>query len=208
MRQGGTSTPLGLLLTFETFQKDTGVDYSKFPVQDEEQRELLRKALDSLGKEHIDSLVVHEFMHFLQQTEQKENYFSSLEQVRSLLYTSLVEGSAEFLASVITGNSLFGGEKAPQNIYGKPREAELWQKFKKDYQSNSNRSDWLYNFANKDRGEIPSDMGYWMGFQIAKVYWDNMSDKQQAFADILLWRDANEFLQKSGYDRLHSGSAQ
>ena len=128
-----------------------------------------------------------------------KNFVASLLN-RDLLHTSLIEGAAEFLNSVITGQNKLLSEEV--QAYGEANETKLWQKFKEDRKA-GNRVAWLYN-GSKDRGGVPADMGYWVGFRIAKSHWDNMEDKQQAFRDILLWDDADEFLEKSGYDALHS----
>ncbi|MBL7851112.1 MAG: hypothetical protein JNN04_09435 [Cyclobacteriaceae bacterium] len=61
---------------------------------------------------------------------------------------------------------------------------------KKDY------SGWLYGGNQKGR---PQDLGYWMGYQITKAYFDRMPDKKQAVSDILNIRNASQFLEASGY---------
>ncbi len=193
MKQGGTAVPLGLILGPEVFQKDTSADYSKLDGK------LAKIGPDYFGtrpRTNLELLTIHELMHFQQQLvkDMTVSYFN-----RDLLYTSLIEGTAEFLSYVITGEaSMIQMTQA----YGEANETELWHKFKEDRKA-GNRVAWLYN-ATKDRGGVPADMGYWVGFRIAKSYWDNMADKQQAFRDILLWDDADEFLEKSGYDALHS----
>jgi uncharacterized protein YjaZ len=79
--------------------------------------------------------------------------------------------------------------------YANPKEKELWEEFskrmnKKDYKG------WLYGNSTPDR---PQDLGYWMGYQITKAYFDRMADKKQAVYDMLHIRDANRFLEASGY---------
>ena len=86
---------------------------------------------------------------------------------RQLLNVALIEGSAEFLASVITGESFLDKDNI---AYGEANETMLWQKFKEDIKTN--KSDhWLYNGAKnkEERGGLPVDMGYWVGFRIAKA---------------------------------------
>ena len=193
MRQGGTAVPLGIIIAPEVFQKDVGADYSKL---DGKMAKIAPTIFGKNPRKNLESMNIHEVMHF-QQIFGKDlvaGYFN-----RDLLNTSLIEGTAEFLSSVITGGSILADDV---KAYGKANETELWQKFKEDRKA-GNPTAWLYN-GNKDRGGVPADMGYWVGFRIAKSYWDNMEDKQQAFRDILLWDDADEFLEKSGYDVLHS----
>ena len=162
------------------------------------------KFFSHYGIENLDAIMAHKLIRFQQQTTEGDFGFLDKLNQEDLLSRSLLEGCTEFLAHVISGKSSFAGDQSSQSRYGKSREGELWQEFKQDYQSKSNYSKWLYNFANKDRGHIPPDMGYWIGYRIAEAYWQNMADKQHAFYDILNWKDANEFLEKSGYDRLHS----
>ena len=194
MKQGGTAVSLGLILGSEVFQKDTGADYSKL---DGKLAKIGPDYFGNLPRTNMEFLTIHELMHFQQLLVKDMTvvYFN-----RDLLNTSLIEGTAEFLSYVITGQSTLADDV---KAYGKANETELWQKFKEDRKA-GNPTSWLYNFSNPDRGDVPSDLGYWMGFRIAKSYWDKMEDKQQAFRDILLWDDADEFLEKSGYDGLHS----
>ena len=194
MRQGGTALSLGVYLGLEQFQKGVHADYSKHP-QAQKLKELFVQ-LRKLDRQDIDKVLVHEIMHFQQFFSGAfETYIANL---RDLLSTSLVEGSAEFLTSIVTGKpSLF-----PQSSfdYFQAREAELWQEFQADRQTQK-FDNWLYNGRKKlDR---PADLGYLMGFHIAQAYWEKMQDKQQAFADIVNWTDAEDFLKKSGYAELH-----
>ena len=194
MRQGGTAIPLGIILGPDVLQKDTGADYSKL---DARWAKIGSSFLSTLPRTNMEFINIHEVMHFQQQLvrDRAASYFN-----RDMLHVSLIEGAAEFLSSVITGRSVLADNA---KVYGEANETELWQKFKEDRKA-GNSTAWLYNFGNPDRGDVPADMGYWMGFRIAQSYWDKIEDKQQAFRDILLWDDADEFLEKSGYDVLHS----
>ena len=42
-------------------------------------------------------------------------------------------------------------------------------------------------------------MGYWIGYEIVKAYFDKAEDKKQAVAEILQLEDYDAFLDKSGY---------
>jgi hypothetical protein len=48
-------------------------------------------------------------------------------------------------------------------------------------------------------GEWPRDLGYWMGYRIARSYYDRADDKTKAVADILQLTDFAAFLRTSGY---------
>lgn len=72
---------------------------------------------------------------------------------------------------------------------------ELWLEFKarmfeKDFEG------WLYS---SQEGR-PNDLGYWMGYQITKAYYDHAADKAAAIQDILNIRSEKKFLEQSGYE--------
>ena len=193
MRGGGTASPQGILLFPAMFPKNTTADLSKLgDLRSKRFKEVVAKQ----DMKDLDIVTMHEVMHF-QQIVKGVPIFR-----QDLLNLSLAEGTAEFLSTLIMGRSfIFQNEDAI--AYAEANEAKLWQQFKEDIKTNNVKA-WLYNGNDPDLGDVPSDLGYWMGFRIAKSYWDKMEDKQQAFRDILLWDDANEFLEKSGYDGLHS----
>lgn len=56
-------------------------------------------------------------------------------------------------------------------------------------------SNWLFNGT----PEKPGDLGYWVGYRIAKTYYQRASDKRQAFREILEMTDPKAFLAKSGW---------
>jgi hypothetical protein len=61
-------------------------------------------------------------------------------------------------------------------------------------------SRWLYNGWNaKVLGDRPADLGYWMGYQISKAYYDSATDKRRAVREILSIRDFDRFVTQSGY---------
>lgn len=47
--------------------------------------------------------------------------------------------------------------------------------------------------------EWPPDLGYWIGYRIAKSYYDQAQDKQQAILDILALTDFEAFVRGSRY---------
>ena len=47
----------------------------------------------------------------------------------------------------------------------------------------------------------PADLGYYMGYHIAKSYYENAKDKKQAVIDIIEMKNPLQFLGKSGYDK-------
>lgn len=110
----------------------------------------------------------------------------------SVLRHSIAEGSADFLVELVTG-------EPRHNAYAEAHEAELWARFRRDMHG-TDYSQWLYNGQHPARGNMPPDLGYWMGYRITKAYYENAHDKPQAVRDILNIRDFDDFLRRSGYD--------
>ena len=60
-----------------------------------------------------------------------------------------------------------------------------------------NFQDWLYGTSGKD--ERPNDLGYWIGYEIVKAYFDKKEDKKLAVHNILNIDDFDIFMKESGY---------
>lgn len=129
-------------------------------------------------------VLVHEYVHTQQSAAMTE------EQARTVLEISLAEGAAEFLTEVLSG--------APAYAYFGPltegRELEIETRFAADVDK-TELSDWLYNSTM----ETPGDLGYWVGYRIAKAYYQHAADKEAAFREILELTDAKAFLAASGW---------
>jgi uncharacterized protein YjaZ len=103
----------------------------------------------------------------------------------------LREGSAEFIAELVTGNK-------KTNEYGDKNEKQIWIDFKNEL-CNENSGNWLYNSSSvKDK---PADLGYFVGYKIAKEYYNNAQDKKQAVNDIIEMTNPVRFLEISKYDQ-------
>lgn len=175
MNSGGTYTENALLIGVDmygitpTTPKDELSDWHK----------QVLKPIDE-----IPYIVAHELIHYQQKFPKGE---------RSLLGSSIGEGSADFIAQLISGSHI---NKHLHN-FGDPKERELWQEFKLSMAANDNTL-WLYNGNNaKDR---PADLGYYMGYKIAEAYYKNAADKNLAVKDILEIKDFNVFLKASKYE--------
>ncbi len=131
----------------------------------------------------IPVIVTHELIHFQQSFPQRET---------TLLEQSILEGSADFVAELASGGNI----NANVYTYGQAHEAELCQEFVRVMQK-VDKLDWLYGVSGKDKR--PKDLGYWMGYQICKAYFDKAPDKKKAVAEILNIKDYNTFLRDSGY---------
>lgn len=132
--------------------------------------------------EGLPGLVAHELIHFQQR----------LQGDYTLLLQSLNEGSADFIGELISGEHI--NPKA--FTYGEKHREALCKEFvsrmdQQDY------SDWLYGTTGKD--DRPNDLGYWMGYQIVKAYFDKQDDKHAAIRSILTISDAQTFVKDSGF---------
>jgi hypothetical protein len=130
----------------------------------------------------VTGLIAHELIHYQQKLEGKD----------MLLKWTLLEGSADFIGELISGESINNSSYK----YGEQHLDKLCQEFvtrlkKQDYQ------DWLYGTSKKD--DRPNDLGYWVGYKITESYFNKQKDKHKAIAEILNIKDPMQFLRQSGF---------
>lgn len=172
MNSGGTSGSQGLLLGAEMHGMSPGVPTDE-----------LTPWVKTVVKPYtiLPNIIAHELIHFQQKHQGK-----------SLLAKAIHEGSADFLASLISE----GNFNQAIYDYGYAHEAELWAKFKGQMHDDDS-SEWLYGASQRDGH--PADLGYFMGFRISQAYYNRAKDKKQAIRDILLVTDVQKLLDESGY---------
>ena len=135
----------------------------------------------------IRNIVAHECVH----TQQKN--ISDTVAKCPLLWQVLHEGICDFIGEMVAGKQI----NRAAHEYGDKHEKELWDELKVNLCS-SDMSKWLYNGQSaKDR---PGDLGYYMGYRIAKAYYEQATDKRQAIIDMIELTLPMQFLQKSKYD--------
>lgn len=174
MTSGGTTSDRGLLIGAEMFGKTAGMP-------EDELDGWLKSVLSPVDR--IPHIVAHELIHF-QQGSAGPNV---------LLAQSIREGSADFLAELISGRHI----NHHVHDWADPREAELWREFQQKMHGEA-LAGWLYGGASAADGR-PADLGYWMGYKITKAYYDRAEDKREAIREILQVQDFDAFLKKSGY---------
>lgn len=130
----------------------------------------------------ISGLIAHELIHYQQNITGKD----------MLLKWCLMEGGADFIGELISGESI----NSFSYKYGAQHKDKLCEEFvsrlkKSDY------LDWLYRTTKKD--DRPNDLGYWMGYKIIESYFNKQKDKQKAIDEILNIKDPLLFLQQSGF---------
>ncbi|MCV9389086.1 DUF2268 domain-containing protein [Reichenbachiella ulvae] len=132
---------------------------------------------------YLPIIVVHELIHFNQVDITKN----------TLLAQSIKEGAADFLTELVTGIRM----NQPAADYGMAHEKVLCEEFVQ-IMNDQKYHGWLYGSAGKDN-DRPNDLGYWMGYQICKAYYDQAEDKSQAIINILDLNKHQMILEKGGY---------
>ena len=132
--------------------------------------------------------IAHEYAHVQQALRSPALYNNPKPTV---LDASLIEGAAEFTAT------LTAGEVAIQSPYAplvKARDRQIETQFVAD-ENKTDLSDWI------DNGTLtePGDLGYWVGYRIVKSYYEHASNKRQALRNILEMKNPKAFLAKSGW---------
>ncbi|MDN5204507.1 Ig-like domain-containing protein [Fulvivirgaceae bacterium BMA10] len=125
--------------------------------------------------ENIQFLSVHEYVH----TQQKEI-------VNNLLSQSLYEGIAEFVTIKATG------QNSPWQafVYGPNNNETVRQKFEDEMFNFRKTRNWLWSGRNNDFGI--NDMGYYIGYAIAKRNYEKAKDKKLAIKEMIELDYTNE----------------
>jgi len=129
-------------------------------------------------------VIAHEYIHVQQSAELAEK------ERPTVLEMSLLEGAAEFAAELIAGSVAYSQITA--STAGREKEIEAAFVTAMD---STDLTNWLYNGT----AEKPGDLGYWVGYRIARSYYEHATDKQRAFAEMMEMEDPKAFLAKSGW---------
>ncbi|CAM3645663.1 DUF2268 domain-containing protein [Pontibacter korlensis] len=185
LRTGGTTSEGLILIGTEIVAADQTVNLNEFDRNDFMRLVLRNQTGDIIG------VVAHEAVHTQQPGGDNAD--------ESLLKQTIVEGAADFIASLMLGR--ITQSKAIYD-YGLEHERELWNEFYTDVKNGKAIGDtnWMYDY----RTNRPADLAYFIGFRICEAYYNNAKDKKQAIADIILMSDAESFLLKSGYLKKYS----
>lgn len=108
----------------------------------------------------------------------------------TVLERSLMEGVAEFMGEMISGGiSSVAVRKAAEG-----HEKEIETRFAAD-EDKTDLSEWVDNTTPQNVGEL----GYWVGYRIAKSYYQHAPDKRAAIRAMIQLTDPHAFLAKSGW---------
>lgn len=134
-------------------------------------------------------VIAHEYVH-IQQTGVTD--FEPGDPRATVLRVSLAEGIAEFIAELISGN-VGNGRHAG---WTRGREVHIESAFALDVDS-TDLSPWLYNY--RPGSQEPYDLGYWVGYRIAKAYYLQASDKREAVRALIQQDNPKAILAASGW---------
>ncbi|WP_420136243.1 DUF2268 domain-containing putative Zn-dependent protease [Sphingomonas sp.] len=135
--------------------------------------------------ERLYHLIAHEYGH-VQQPEALDGPGNSV------LKQSLLEGVAELIAELGSGQV----SNVQLQRWTRGHEQEIDWRFMVDADK-TDLSDWLYNGPGSP--EHPGDLGYWVGYRIAKAYYGKAKDKRAALRDLLEMKDPKAILAQSGW---------
>lgn len=160
LNAGGTVSGNMVLVGAELATGIGSTDVSEF------KDEWLKGMFANQSLDNIVSLNIHEYIH-TQQTGYQNR----------VLNQAIKEGSCDLIAGLVMNES-------PQRkyiSYGMVHEAEIKARFKKEMFT-GNLAEWFYNGRQKGQG---ADLGYYVGYVISKMYYQNAKDKKQAIKDII-----------------------
>ena len=170
-RSNGTISKNGLLIGTEILSRTPDSDTSSWS-------DGILKI--SMNRSHIPITVNHELIHFNQNKMAGGN---------TLLWKSMREGSAEFIAELISGET----DADFADFHG--REIEVWRDFQQDKNKNTWRS-WQ-----QESEQRPRNAGYWAGYMICKAYFEQIGNKEKMIQDLLHVKNYEEFYRKSRVDK-------
>jgi hypothetical protein len=176
LNSAGTASSEGLILGIDQAAMSSGADTTELSNWE--------KANISTF-ENLPHTVAHELIHFQQDGMASDT---------TLLKAAIEEGMADFIGELISGKSA----NESLLIYGKGKEKEIWADFKKEMYLNR-AYNWIGNGEQKD-ADKPSDLGYWVGYQICKAYYEQAKDKKKAIYEMLHIKDYKQFLEQSKLD--------
>ncbi|MEM7415881.1 MAG: hypothetical protein AAF389_10325 [Gemmatimonadota bacterium] len=127
----------------------------------------LRAYFDSNPIEHLAFLNVHEYVHT------QQGPFGG-----TLAAVAVQEGVAEFVATLAAGQD----SPTPAVAFGEANEARVRDRFATEMFS-PNYDDWLYNNFENDFGV--RDLGYYVGYAIAKRYHEAADDPAAALRELI-----------------------
>jgi hypothetical protein len=182
LRTNGTTVDSLVLIGAELAMSDKNTMASEFQEDIQKGR---RTYFDSNPIDNLVLLNIHEYVH----TQQKPV-------VDNLLSYVLHEGIAEFVSVTAMGEP----SAAPAINYGKQNDA-VKKKFEAEVFYGNNRHEWLWSdFPNEFNTR---DLGYYIGYQIAEINYNQAKDKQAAIKEMIELDYTNEVQIEDFVNRTH-----
>lgn len=191
LRTGGTTVDEKVLIGAELGLANETVDVSELPEPLRSRLAIYFKS-NPFGKNAHTNL--HEYVHTQQQVTNG-----------TLLQQSVREGAAEVIAQLVAKTR----PSLPLYSFGYENDAAIKKRFLIDMDTN-NYSDWLWNNSKNLFGV--SDLGYYVGYRIAKAYYDAAPDKKEAVRVLMEMKydnpaEVKAFALKTGYLSQEGGAA-
>lgn len=142
------------------------------------------RVLDRDVDDRFVHVIAHEYIH-----SQQAPALASIDDL-TVLQRSLLEGIAEFAGELISGGLAHVGVAHA----ARGRETEIETRFAAAIDS-KDLSEWVDNTTATEVGQL----GYWVGYRIAKAYYRNARDKRAAIREMIEMTDARAFLAASGW---------
>jgi hypothetical protein len=147
-------------------------------------------------RRNMRNIFAHETVHAWQ-SQPKE------EPADLLLFAAFAEGVPDFLASLVTGVT----PSPERDTFGRANEAAIWRQFQADRQAwmqgdKSVVQRWFGNAGTPLTGVAqawPSELGYWVGMQLARSVYERSSDGRAALRALIAKRDPAALLKASAY---------
>lgn len=140
--------------------------------------------LDANVEDRFVHVIAHEYIH-----AQQAPALADTEDL-TVLERSLVEGIADFIGELISG----GIANVAVAASARGRETEIETRFAADADKRD-LSNWVDNTTDEDVGQL----GYWVGYRIAKSFYQRAPDPRSAISEMIRMTDARAFLAKSGW---------
>jgi len=145
------------------------------------------KFFEADDEDRFVHVIAHEYVHAQQPLAQVESDSDTV------LHAALVEGAAEFVAEQISGS--VAATHLHRWAAGREKAVETAFLAEKDGKANDSR--WVYNQLGS--ADWPGDLGYWIGYRVAKAHYQRSPDKKAAIKAIIEMKDPAAFLAESGW---------
>lgn len=177
---GGTVGPSGMLMGTEQQAATPATPRDELP-------NWARVATTTQSFTTLGGLVLHEAVH----TQQPQR------EPRNLLDAVLQEGIPDFISELAAGPWHAFSERA---TYGHAHEREVWLDFRDEMLSDSTVRTWMYNGnLAPPYNHGATDIGYWVGYRIAKSYYEHAPSKRAAIRELIQLSSPERILRESGY---------